>query len=162
MNFQKIVDMAAMQAAANATQEECSCSRTEVRERVIRGGSKQYVHQCLDCGESVGNPVKQVGSARVFDEELKKTAREKATALRWEAKEAESALWWGNYERYMSSPEWKALRGIVLARDKHTCQGCLTEPAKEVHHRTYEHFMKEFAFELMSLCKECHDRMHEE
>lgn len=162
MSFKKIVEIAAMRAAANAVPDVCECQNVAVRERLIRGGSKQYVRQCLDCGESVGNPVKQSGIVEPFDDHLRASYRERCTALRESAKAQESAQWWGDYESYMSSSEWRSIRAIVLSRDKNTCQGCLSAPANEVHHKTYEHFGQEFAFELISLCKPCHERMHVE
>jgi 5-methylcytosine-specific restriction endonuclease McrA len=41
------------------------------------------------------------------------------------------------------------------------CQGFLVSPASEVHHQTYRNFGSEFAFELVSLCCRCHDRLHQ-
>lgn len=161
MKFQDVVDQAVNLAALKACPEQCHCAKTEVRERTIRGGSKQFIRQCLDCGESVGNAVKHAGSARVFDESLRDAVREMQKAARDAARQEESNFWWGEYKRYMSSPEWKFLRVQILARDKQVCQGCLLATATDVHHRTYEHFGKEFAFELISLCKPCHERMHD-
>ncbi len=65
-----------------------------------------------------------------------------------------------DYETYLRSPEWQALRLKVLKRDLHICQGCLAQPASEVHHTTYRHVRSEFAFELVSLCRDCHRRLH--
>jgi 5-methylcytosine-specific restriction endonuclease McrA len=160
MTFQHLVDAASMQAAADAVPEQCACQRTEVRERMIRGGSKQYVKQCLDCGESVGNPVRQTAAVRPFDEGLRAYAREQRNALIAQAKESASAFWWAEYHRYMASAEWRSMREKVMERDGRLCQGCLSSRATEVHHRSYEHFAHEFAFELISLCHACHERMH--
>ena len=160
MNFQNFVDQAAREAAFTARPADCTCSRTEVRMRAIRGGSRQYVRQCLDCGESVGNPVRQEGDAVAFDESLRDCARVSRQSAIEAAKKSESEFWWREYHRYMKSDAWFSLRGKVLARDGGICQGCLTAGAVEVHHKTYDHFGSEFAFELMSLCKLCHERMH--
>jgi hypothetical protein len=34
------------------------------------------------------------------------------------------------------------------------------QPAREVHHRTYQHVGEEFLYELLALCHGCHDRGH--
>jgi 5-methylcytosine-specific restriction endonuclease McrA len=159
--FKKVVEQAAQQAAIDASPAPCECLRTEVRERTIRGGSKQYVRQCLDCGEPVGNPVKQVAGVALFDEELKRRDTKRRADIREAARKAKSAEWWAFYEEYMASNEWRSLRRKVLTRDSGTCQGCLTESAAEVHHKTYENFGSEFAFELVSLCRKCHERFHD-
>jgi len=160
MSFKKLVEQAARQAGVDAMPAPCQCLRTEVRERTIRGGSKQFVRQCLDCGESVGNPVKQLGAVAPFDEELTRRDRERRTAVRLAAQEAESARWWDSYHGYMASQEWADLRTKVLERDKYLCQGCLTAKATEVHHVTYQNFGAELAFQLLSLCRPCHERYH--
>ena len=64
------------------------------------------------------------------------------------------------YVAYMNSPKWKKLRTLILQRDRNLCRGCLLQPATEVHHLTYEHVYNELAFELISLCDDCHDRAH--
>jgi hypothetical protein len=64
------------------------------------------------------------------------------------------------YRDYLRSDAWKELRDKVLNRDDHTCQGCLSRPATQVHHLTYEHIFEEFALELVSLCALCHARIH--
>lgn len=160
MSFRKLVEQVAQQAAIDASPEPCRCERTEVRKRCIRGGSVQYVRQCIDCGEPVGSPVKQAGSVPPFDEELKRIDTKRRADIREAASKAKSAEWWGFYRDYMASDEWKALRLKVLARDKGMCQGCITAPASQVHHQTYRNFGHEFAFELISLCTPCHERYH--
>lgn len=66
------------------------------------------------------------------------------------------------YADYRESPQWKALTDRVIRRAKGVCEGCLTEPAILAHHKTYDHLGEEFAFELLALCSECHDRFHED
>ena len=63
------------------------------------------------------------------------------------------------YQIYLRTPEWAAIRERVKQRDR-VCQGCLAAPIEEVHHLTYEHVQNEFAFELIGLCRKCHARLH--
>ena len=142
--------------------KECSCKRTEVREKTIRGGSKQYVHQCLQCGESVGSPVRQTFLAKPFDDALRDRVRAKKKEEYANERESKTSKWWTVYKEYLLSEDWHNLRIRVLARDKQLCQGCLSATATEVHHLTYKNVTAEFAFELMSLCTPCHERIHQE
>lgn len=64
------------------------------------------------------------------------------------------------YDDYLRSPEWKRRAAKIMDRANGICEGCLTEPATEVHHRTYENLGNEFAFELLALCDRCHRRIH--
>jgi hypothetical protein len=64
------------------------------------------------------------------------------------------------HQEYLKSTQWKEIRKKVLKRDDYTCQGCLESPAVDVHHITYNNWQNEFMFELMSLCRECHTRVH--
>jgi hypothetical protein len=65
------------------------------------------------------------------------------------------------YDDYLRSPRWRTLRNKVLARPQGQCEGCLDAPAEQVHHLTYAHRGAEFAFELIALCRDCHERLHE-
>lgn len=60
------------------------------------------------------------------------------------------------YEKYLLTNTWKQTRLKMLKIDNHTCQICNFK-AEEVHHLTYKHLGNEFMFELISLCKNCHN-----
>jgi hypothetical protein len=143
-----------------AHQEKFTCAHasTELRERIIRGGGKQYVHQCLRCGDATTNPIKaelaisQNGGKVRFDNE--------ARASTENIRNADDSAFWDGYEKYLNSPEWTHKRKLVLKRSNGICEGCLEEPATQVHHLTYEHVGMEFLFELVAICEKCHDRLH--
>jgi hypothetical protein len=65
-----------------------------------------------------------------------------------------------NYRDYLKSPQWRQLRDKVVKRDGAICQGCLSARSEHVHHMTYSHIGKEFAFQLVALCEPCHTRYH--
>jgi hypothetical protein len=65
-----------------------------------------------------------------------------------------------NYQIYIKSSEWFKIRKLVLKRDNYTCQGCLEKEATEVHHKNYDHLFNEILFDLVSVCKACHDKIH--
>lgn len=64
------------------------------------------------------------------------------------------------YDTYLRSPAWALKRVKVLARCGGVCEGCRDGAAVEVHHLTYAHFGDELLFELVALCKGCHDKVH--
>lgn len=66
------------------------------------------------------------------------------------------------YSDYLRSDAWKRRAAKIMQRAGGTCEGCLTLPATEVHHLTYAHLGREFAFELVALCGSCHHRIHSE
>lgn len=159
--FSEFVESSGRVAAFGVATDECPCTRTEVRERSIRGGSSQWVRQCLDCGQPVGNPVKAVPNCTAFDNDLVQQYLQERAEERRLVAEAERRRWWALYEEYIASDAWKSLRAKVLKRDGGMCQGCLDARATEVHHLSYRNFGSEFAFELMALCSPCHERFHQ-
>lgn len=78
----------------------------------------------------------------------------------------EEEQWWADYNAYLRSPEWQSLRERVLRRDGYMCQSCLTRQATTVHHRQYRKRYEprswEHAYNLVSVCSECHQRAHPE
>lgn len=62
---------------------------------------------------------------------------------------------------YLKSPQWNTLRKIVLKRDNYTCQRCnINGIPLEIHHITYERFTNENTSDLVALCRECHQSVH--
>lgn len=71
-----------------------------------------------------------------------------------------SVEWWDKYNAYLQSPEWKSKRARVLKRASGICEGCGIKRATQVHHLHYKNVFKEFLFELVAICEECHDMVH--
>ena len=64
------------------------------------------------------------------------------------------------YKEYLNSNSWKNLKAKVIKRDGGICQGCFLELPLDVHHLTYERIGDELGVDLISLCRQCHDRIH--
>jgi hypothetical protein len=62
-----------------------------------------------------------------------------------------------NYDEYLNSPEWKALREKIKRRDGGRCRLCGGSDDLHVHHRSYEHFGNEHPSDLTTLCRWCHE-----
>jgi len=67
-----------------------------------------------------------------------------------------------NYQDYIISQKWQDLRKAVLKRDKYQCQLCNSKKDLQVHHKTYDRFGYENLDDLITLCKVCHEKHHDE
>lgn len=65
-----------------------------------------------------------------------------------------------DYQEYLEGPEWQRIRDKVLARANNVCEGCLEAPATQVHHATYDNIYDELAFQLLAVCRSCHEKVH--
>lgn len=67
---------------------------------------------------------------------------------------------------YLKSPKWAAMRARVIFRDGGVCQAdwgngkCQSRREIEVHHKTYVRFGCENMGDLVTLCHDCHERVH--
>jgi len=66
------------------------------------------------------------------------------------------------YNEYINSPKWQAIRQKKLIESGRICSECGTAKGKfHVHHLTYKRFKKEELRDLAVLCKPCHMAHHE-
>lgn len=66
-----------------------------------------------------------------------------------------------DYHEYMKSEEWAVLRSARLRKDGYQCAMCGTAKNLAVHHITYEHLGHEDLNDLITLCNDCHAKVHE-
>lgn len=64
------------------------------------------------------------------------------------------------YELYLTSDHWRELRQKVLERDGHACSQCPVRARLHVHHLTYERMGRERLDDLVTLCEDCHRKVH--
>lgn len=144
----------------------CNHAMVELRVKATTG-SPLYGYQCVKCGSMVGSWVKKFDAEQesrrtgkpiaAWDESLRTSFYEELTNARKEEREQRNDEWWEKYTEYLNSPQWASKRQRVLERDGHVCQACLIRDAREVHHLTYKHVFNEPLFELIAVCKVCHD-----
>ena len=148
---------------------KCEHTQKELRERLIKNGAIQWREQCLICGRSTSNALRRESGRKIpaWDETLEaayeRKIEEQRSKLEGVFVEQTLAIETGrdvSYNSYLASDDWKQKRSIVLERDKYLCQGCLKEPATEVHHLNYDDVPNELMFDLVSLCRSCHERVH--
>ncbi len=64
------------------------------------------------------------------------------------------------YKEYLDSEDWKKLKSKIIKRDGGVCQGCFESRPLDVHHLTYDRIGEELGTDLVSLCRYCHDKIH--
>ncbi len=64
------------------------------------------------------------------------------------------------YVDYLTSNDWKIIRGNIIKRDNYKCRICSNEENLRVHHLTYQNIFNEKDDDLITLCKECHEKEH--
>ena len=63
---------------------------------------------------------------------------------------------------YLSSNAWQKRRIARLKFDHYTCQGCGIQGVPlEIHHLHYRTFRKESNSDLVSVCRSCHQHIHD-
>lgn len=66
------------------------------------------------------------------------------------------------YIEYLRSDKWKEKRLQRLKLDNFTCQICGVQNGKlDVHHTTYDTFGNESIYDIITLCRNCHNKLHE-
>lgn len=66
-------------------------------------------------------------------------------------------------QTYLKSPQWQTLRKAVLKRDLYVCQSCKSSGVPlEVHHITYTRLGNELLSDLVSVCRDCHQSIHDQ
>jgi len=149
----------------------CECLNKERRRFICSNGSAQIRLQCISCGKT-SQPVKREENDDKLSEvdydmwrNMYDLLQKQETALNIEKHEQEQAHQkeerQKEYSEYLQSSRWHEIRAKVLERDNHLCQGCLMKRASQVHHMTYENIYNELCFQLVSLCRECHEKTHE-
>ena len=139
----------------------CLHDRVEIRRRPLSDGRFQIANQCLDCGRTIGNWLKRSAVPNPeclpwWDTELNESRRYAAEAGVASVGPSRAE----QYEQHLASEAWAELRIRVFRRDGGLCQGCLNAPATDLHHLTYHDFGDEFCWQLVSVCRACHTRIH--
>ena len=76
-------------------------------------------------------------------------------------KEAPNQGGYVDYYDYINSPEWKERARKRMRMDRFQCSVCGTAKNLAVHHITYERLGHEDMDDLITLCKDCHAKVHE-
>ena len=159
-----------MSAEQRANAATCRHERQSLKRYPTSNGTYQVRQQCDDCGflnlMSIGRSKLQ-GNPESFpwvDQQKAKDA--KADKLKHsldaisDREEKRREEWFKKHDEYLRSETWAKKREMALLRDKGVCQGCFFKKASEVHHLTYSNWSDELIFQLVSLCRDCHVKVH--
>ena len=151
---------------------KCEClGETTIRRKPIRGGGFQLKHQCMVCGAAVGSAIAHdkfniqidewdLSLEAAWKENVNKFYRDNAFQLEQNI-ENKSTQWWKQYNKYLLSEQWRDRRDRIFRRAGYICEGCGAKPASQVHHLSYKNVGKEFLWEIVAVCDDCHARCHE-
>lgn len=133
-------------------------------------GVRHYRNQCTSCGMNLGSVKKATikpaaeRTLQPFDEAIRNHWLERVRLRSEEIKQQTAQqskdafdVW---YEEYLDSPEWARKRGLIFARANGRCEGCGDRRATQVHHLTYTHVGRELLFQLVAVCRDCHEAIH--
>ena len=70
---------------------------------------------------------------------------------------------YSEYQAYLRTPKWFAIRQRCFERDNYKCRHChtaITLATGHCHHTTYRRLGDEQLSDLLTLCRTCHDRHH--
>ena len=137
----------------------------EIRKQIKTNGRVMLRKQCTFCGftetsqlkhSSVDN-INRVKEIDIDARDYRISLYFEKSRLDWEQQQKERHE---AYNDYINSFEWKAKRMNIVVRDKGLCVLCKSK-GEHVHHLTYKNFGNEDNRDLILLCKECHEYIHE-
>ena len=149
---------------------QCNHENTKIVNVKYKDGTIHTKQYCMNCGVSRGQSPKRDENLEVVDvtrirddfEDRREQARFDCGKRHDDNNRKFSAEFRKKYAIYLTTEEWKEKRQKVFERDNYLCQGCLTEKATQVHHTTYNNIFHELLFELVSICRNCHQSAHPE
>jgi hypothetical protein len=76
-------------------------------------------------------------------------------------KKAKNDYGFGDYHKYINSPEWIFRKSEYYKTHRKECRTCGSDNRQiHLHHRTYDRVYREDDADLMPLCSECHSSLH--
>lgn len=148
------------------------CRKPDSMITIMHKSTGQYFifEQCWNCGGKInkkalsakkyGDQIRGEFSETRYDEYFENLFREKEIIIEDKEYYYNNYSRYAKYLKYLRSPEWKAKRKLALERDNHKCQKCKIKTAEQVHHLTYDNLENEKLEDLMSVCRECHEKIH--
>lgn len=138
-----------------------------VRKDWESGSGFNINRQCMNCGYAdcsrhFPHTVEYLGMFNIeLNDEYYRKESERFRSEQSEKRTFELQQWHNENDPYYKSEKWRRKRDYVLKRDSYLCQMCLTNRAIDVHHTTYIHFGNELTSELISVCRGCHNVIHD-
>lgn len=147
----------------------CDHPRKGPRKLIQRDGKPYFKIQCPDCGAALSTQlshslVPDIENCPMWNEELSRQHQTRWSRAYDEEKQRaiaeRKALWSKTYDEYLQTPEWRERSKLVKERAGGLCEGCRKRNAIDAHHLHYDNVGHEFLFDLVAVCRECHDALH--
>ena len=140
----------------------CSTHNFEMVKMKMSNGRWMLKKQCPTCGKTDSPHLSHKGfniaKVPMFNKEL----YENYLTIKIAESENKRAKWKVDrlkYISYLESPEWRAKRQVIFERDGRKCVLC-GEDGIQVHHLTYDRIGHEDNDDLISVCLNCHAKIH--
>lgn len=126
---------------------ECPHSSTRYVRAIASNNSEHIRKQCTDCGLLIGNPIKKGTVSEIYPhdtsmyglhEERRKREYQAIIQRHVRRQKTRNSQFWQEYAAYLRSDKWHQKRKLVLQRASGVCEGCLSHPATQVHHLSYD------------------------
>jgi len=65
------------------------------------------------------------------------------------------------YREYLLTNHWKNIKQKVYLTSVYKCSKCGIKHGLQLHHKTYERVGKELLSDLVYLCRDCHNEIHQ-
>ncbi len=139
---------------------------------IKRNDNSSFLYkQCINCGGSInrtkplsykkfGDEIRDEFNEDRYNEWREKIEIERMILIKMKQEYNHYNSPRYKYYKYLSSAKWKNKREQVLKRDKNLCQICGKKIANEVHHLTYINLGNEKMSDLISICRDCHKKIH--
>lgn len=125
---------------------------------IVRGIPEVNTHEIsVATGLSVINVTD--GEWENIEKQYEKYCEDRREQYRRDAEDEKSQRA-NDYKAYLLTKDWADRRTAVFQRDNYLCQGCRINRAVQVHHLTYKNIFREPLFDLVAICKSCHDQLH--
>lgn len=85
---------------------------------------------------------------------------ERFTNIRPNIPEIKEVIFFDFKPSYMKSAEWDIKRKAALEAANYVCTDCKSAIKLEVHHRRYINFGDEPQYDLVAVCRDCHETRH--
>jgi 5-methylcytosine-specific restriction endonuclease McrA len=129
--------------------------------------TRQLRQYCDDCGRLFGSALKHTTATpetpEISFDEVTRYHREwqERLARNNADRKAREQRRRAEYIAYLQTDAWVQRRELVIERAGGMCEGCRQAAAEQVHHLTYNHITNEFLWELVAICRDCHERFHD-
>ena len=64
------------------------------------------------------------------------------------------------YQEYLKSQHWRDLKKAYFQHYPKECRGCGSKDHIDLHHRSYKYVGDEHFWQLIPLCRDCHQAVH--